>query len=518
MTMFKKWLVLWLFSLLLVLSGCATNPVTGENELSLVSEKTELDIGNKQYQPSRQMQGGDYILEPELTQYVQRIGNRLASVSDRKLPYEFVIINDSTPNAWALPGGKIAIHRGLLLELKSEAELAAVIGHEIVHAAARHGAKGMERGMLLQGALIAAGVASSDSNYSQLVVGAASLGANLVNQSYSRGAELEADFHGIRYMSRAGYDPHAAVHLQETFVRLSKNQKSDALAGLFASHPPSQERVNKNRESVAQLAAGGDIGAARYQKMIARLKRNKPAYSAYEKGRGLLKKKQPKKALIQARKAIKIEPKEALFYSLRGDALLLNKRNRKALAAYNRAVHLNGDFFGHYLKRGRLKQLRGDSVGARSDLLQSIKLLPTATAHYFLGRQYAEEGDRQRAIAHYNKAAGSKSNEGLAAGKALVRLDLPKNPGRYIHSRLALDRQGFVVIQIENSSQLSVDSIRVVAGLKSSKGGLERTQEFRLSKRLPAGKKAQLRTQVQLADRKQLSRLGSQIVSARVSR
>ena len=87
------------------------------------------------------------MIDPELTKYVNEVGQRLAAVSDRKLPYEFVVINNSVPNAWALPGGKIAVHRGLLIELNSEAELAAVLGHEIVHAAARHGAKGMERGI-----------------------------------------------------------------------------------------------------------------------------------------------------------------------------------------------------------------------------------------------------------------------------------------------------------------------------------------------------------------------------------
>ena len=196
----------WGALLLAALAGCATNPVTGKSELSLISEQSELDIGRKQYQPSRQMQGGDYKLEPEITRYVQQVGQRLAAVSDRKLPYEFAVVNDSTPNAWALPGGKIAVNRGLLLELNNEAELAAVLGHEIVHAAARHGAKGIERGVMLQGVLLAAGVAARDSDYSQLAVGAAAVGANLINQVYSRDAELEADHYGMTYMARGGED------------------------------------------------------------------------------------------------------------------------------------------------------------------------------------------------------------------------------------------------------------------------------------------------------------------------
>ena len=149
----QKKIVYLYFILLVAMTGCAVNPVTGKNELSLVSEATEISIGNKQYLPSRQMQGGDYKVSPQVVTYVRNVGQKLAAVSDRDLPYEFNVINDSVPNAWALPGGKIVVNRGLLVELKSEAELAAVLGHEIVHAAARHGAKGMERGMMLQGAI-----------------------------------------------------------------------------------------------------------------------------------------------------------------------------------------------------------------------------------------------------------------------------------------------------------------------------------------------------------------------------
>lgn len=142
--LFRRGLVV--FGMTALAGGCAVNPVTGHNEIAFVSESQELAIGQKNYAPYRQAQGGDYVVEPELTRYVKSVGERLAKVSDRKLPYEFNVINDSTPNAWALPGGKISINRGLLVELRSEAELAAVLAHEIVHAAARHSAQSMERG------------------------------------------------------------------------------------------------------------------------------------------------------------------------------------------------------------------------------------------------------------------------------------------------------------------------------------------------------------------------------------
>src|SRR5690606_10441616 len=155
-------------------------------------------------------------------------------VSDRKLPYEFVVLNNSVPNAWALPGGKIAVNRGLLTHLESESELAAVLGHEIVHAAAGHSANQMERGMLLQGLVLGTAIASSDSDYGQLFVMGANVGAQLVNLKYGRDAELEADHYGMVYMSRAGYDPEGAVKLQKTFVKLNEERRSDWLTGLFS--------------------------------------------------------------------------------------------------------------------------------------------------------------------------------------------------------------------------------------------------------------------------------------------
>ena len=160
------------------ISACGTNPVTKKKEIQFVSQEKEIAIGKENYSPARQSQGGDYIVDPELTAYVQSIGKRLAAVSDRpELPYEFVVLNDSIPNAWAMPGGKIAFNRGLLYELNSEAELAAVMGHEIVHAAARHGAKSMERGVLLQAGMIAVGIGAQNTSYGNLIVGGSQLGA-----------------------------------------------------------------------------------------------------------------------------------------------------------------------------------------------------------------------------------------------------------------------------------------------------------------------------------------------------
>ncbi|MFZ2508002.1 MAG: M48 family metalloprotease, partial [Steroidobacteraceae bacterium] len=242
-----------LLAAFVLLPACSVNPVTGKKELMLVGEGTELQIGQRNFAPMRQAEGGDQQLDPALTSYVQGVGQRLAAVSDRNLPYEFAVLNNSIPNAWALPGGKIAVNRGLLTELKSESELAAVLGHEVVHAAARHSARAMSRGMLIQGGLMAAQVAAHDSDYGNIAMLGAGIGAQLVTQRYNREAELEADSYGIDYMKRAGYDAQGAVSLQETFLRLNARKDGGWLAGMFASHPPSQERLEANRRKAAAL-------------------------------------------------------------------------------------------------------------------------------------------------------------------------------------------------------------------------------------------------------------------------
>ncbi len=475
--------------MLLAAVGCATNPVTGKRELRLVSEAQEIQIGKQNYLPSRQSQGGAYRLDPELTRYIDQVGQKLARVSDRPdLPYEFVVLNNSVPNAWALPGGKIAINRGLLLELGSEAELAAVLGHEIVHAAARHGARSMERGMLLQVGIIATRMASAGEKYADLIVGAAGIGARLINTRYGRNAELESDRYGMKYMLRAGYDPREAVTLQETFVRLSKGRTPGWLEGLFASHPPSQERVAANRRYAASAPTGLKVGRQEYQRRIAGLKATRQAYADYDAGRKALVEGDARKALTLAERAIAGEEREALFYGLRGEALHKLGRKRQAKAMFDQALQRNPDFFAFHLQRGLVEQELGDAAAARADLERSLELLPTATAHYALAGIARQRRAEKEAIDHLRMAAGSPSPLGKRAARELALLELPREPGKYVAVRGGLDDQGRFLVQISNRSPVAVT--RVVIGLQNRAGRVERVP---VRETIPAGRSMTIR-------------------------
>lgn len=441
-------------------AACSVNPVTGKNEFSLVSADQEVSLGQQNYQPSQQAQGGRYYIDPDLQFYVSEVGKKLAAVSDRpNLPYEFVVLNNSVPNAWALPGGKIAINRGLLLHLNNEAELAAVLAHEIVHAAARHSAQQMTRGTLLGAGTQILGMAVGDSSYAQLANTATQLGASAFMARYGRAAELESDAYGMRYMARAGYDPQGAVTLQETFVKLSKGKNPGFLEGLFASHPPSQERVNANRALAKTLPAGNSY-TQRYQQKIAQLKRDEPAYQAEEEAIKALNNKNPQLALSQLDKAVKIQPADGYFWELRGHAWKMQKDFKKADQAFTTAISKNPDLFSHYLARGILRYEQGNKQAAKTDLEHSNQLLKTQAASYLLGELAMQSNNTNAALGYYQSAAQGGGQFGQQAQLRLAALEIPKAPDKYIASQPYV-KNGQLLILLQNRSPVSISNVGI---------------------------------------------------------
>ena len=469
--------VLFLLLSIALTSGCSVNPVTGQRELVLMSTAQEIEMGKQYYVPMQQSQGGEYDVDPALTAYVRRVGNAVASQSGVNLPYEFVVLNNSVPNAWALPGGKIAINRGLLTEMESEAELAAVLGHEAVHAAARHSAQQQSRAMLMQVGVMGTAIAASDSDYGNLIVGGANLAAQLGIAKYGRNAELQADEYGMQYMSKAGYDTQGAVELQQTFVRLSEGRRADWLSGLFASHPPSQARVEANRATAATLPAGGRDGKAEYAAAMARTMQLKPAYEAYDEGRKALADKRIDDALAKADQALELFNGEAHFHALRGDIRLVQKNYDWAVTNYTRAIERREGFFYYHLQRGLARKELGQQATARADLERSLELFPTAPAHAALGDLAKNRGDTQVAVAHYKVAAQSGGDYGKVAAAEAARLELPSNPGAYIPYACSVDSRGMLVVSVRNDAPLAVSRVQVALAYTDSLG---RRQERRL--------------------------------------
>lgn len=410
----------------IIAHGCAVNPVTGKRELSIISPEQEVSMGKKNYIPYQQQQGGAYSVDPNLSRYVTDVGKKLVAVSDRPgLPYEFAVINNSVPNAWALPGGKIAVNRGLLTLLEDEAQLAAVLAHEIVHAAAKHSVQKMQQDMILGITIQAASAATQNTGYGDTIAAGAGLGAGLWSAKYGRSQELQSDEVGMRYMKAAGYDPLAAVELQETFVRLSQQSGNSAANSLFASHPPSKERVSKNTETAKALGVGGNRNRAQYQKAINQITKDADAYKQFDSAVKKAVDGDLPGALGLIDKAIKQQPDESLFHATRGQILLAQKRYSNAESAFLKAKQINPDYYLSHLGLGLGAFHNKRMSAAKTHLLASAKLLPTQTAIFHLGEAELALGNTEQAIAYFQSAA---QQGGELGGKAQARLDALQPP------------------------------------------------------------------------------------------
>ena len=255
------------FALLLscgvLLSACAINPATGQANIVTMSEKRELEIGAEENE--KVMQSMSIVEDKDLIAYVDEVGQRLAAVSDRPdLTFRSTIIDSPEINAFALPGGYVYINRGLLAYLNSEAELAAVLGHEIGHITARHAVQQQSRGSLAKvasgvGGIVAA-VATGSGYIGSQIMDVGSLWAQAGLSGFGREHELEADTLGAEYLLRAGYNPQAVITVvtvlknQEDFNTKVANQQP-SYHGLFATHPRNDTRLQQAISSVGALPA-----------------------------------------------------------------------------------------------------------------------------------------------------------------------------------------------------------------------------------------------------------------------
>ncbi len=228
-----------------VIAGCAVNPVTGEKQFMLVSEDWEVQVDREN---SPHQFSADYgaTQDQALNHYVNQVGTAMAARTHRPhMPYSFRCVNANYINAYAFPGGSIAATRGIMLTLESEAELAALMGHELGHVNARHTARQMSKSMLTQALVagVSAYAASRDELYGDIAATIGMIGAGALLASYSRDNEREADHLGMTYMTQSGYGTGGMVELMDMLNSLHHGS-SDAVSLLFATHPMSQERYD----------------------------------------------------------------------------------------------------------------------------------------------------------------------------------------------------------------------------------------------------------------------------------
>ncbi|HEY9518369.1 MAG TPA: M48 family metalloprotease [Gemmatimonadales bacterium] len=234
-----------------LIAACATNPATGKSEISLVSESQEIEMGNQMLASARATLG--VYPDSGLQRYVRGIGSGLAAASERPgLPWVFEVVEDPEVNAFAAPGGKIFVTRGILAYFGSEAELAGVLGHEIGHVTARHSARQMTREQLAGIGLIAGSIFSSTVAQN---AGALQQGLGLLFLSYSRGDESQADELGFRYMRRLRYDPREMSNTFQTLARVGELSGGGKVPTWASSHPDPGDRFQKAQERAATVPA-----------------------------------------------------------------------------------------------------------------------------------------------------------------------------------------------------------------------------------------------------------------------
>jgi predicted Zn-dependent protease len=257
-----KW-TRWLGFCLLLIAACTMNPATGERQLTLMSEAQEIQIG-AQTHPEVLASFGAYE-DPEWQAYIQGLGSKIAATSERPdLNWTFTVLDDPVVNAMALPGGYIYVNRGILAHFNSEAELVSVLGHEIGHVTARHSVEQMSRAQLAQ---LGLGVAAIASEEFRQYAGLASQGLGILFLKFGRDDENQSDSLGLRYMTRAGYDPHEMPKVFATLDRVTESHGMRGTPEWLSTHPDPGNRIEKIEGRIDRLEPDlqqGTVGRETY--------------------------------------------------------------------------------------------------------------------------------------------------------------------------------------------------------------------------------------------------------------
>jgi predicted Zn-dependent protease len=396
---------LWLFGAAAAgASGCTTSPVTGKKILVGLSREQEHEI-DRQTAPHQFSQDLGAVQDARVNAYVGEVAQRLAPHTHRRdAAYSVRALNANYVNAYTFPAGAMGITRGILVDLKDESELAALVGHEMGHVNARHAAQRQGQALLAEVAIAGLAVAASDSQWAPLVGLGAQIGASALLSSYSRDNEREADALGQQYMVAAGYPARDMTSLHELLVGEEKS-KPGLLQTMFSSHPMSTER----RDTAARLAstryaasAGANPQRERFMDSIASLRRIEPTITACQNGETAMSRKKYAEADTQFAAALRQAPQDYAA-NLR---MAQCQQAQGKLAEARRYAQAARDIYpqeAQALKLGAtLKLAMREPDGALQDLVAFDKLLPGDPGVLFLkGASLEGLGQRRAAAEHY---------------------------------------------------------------------------------------------------------------------
>ena len=408
-----------------LLAGCAANPVTGRQQLMLVSEEKEISI-DKQNSPHQFSADYGPVQDGALNGFINQTGKRIADGSHRPhMPFSFRVVNANYVNAYAFPGGSIACTRGILLSLENEAELAALLGHELGHVNARHTAEQMSKGMLTQAVVGGFSMlAGSQGALGQLASQLGMIGAGALLASYSRDNEREADALGMEYMVRTGYSPKGMIGLMD-ILRSQSEHNPSAIELMFSTHPMSDERYRtalNNSQSKYRSAANLPVYRERYMDNTSRLRTLKGAVEEMQKGERLMGEKKFGEAEARLKNALKMAPDDYTCLVLLSKSNLIQERYRQGIAYAEKAQRVYPQEAQAYYLSGFGKLISEDFSGAYQELNTYEKLLPgNANTIFFKGYTQEKMNHKGNAAHEYRRYLGI-TQEGNKAQYAYTRL------------------------------------------------------------------------------------------------
>ncbi len=402
---------LWLLSVStagLALGGCAIDPVTGKKELVLMGEAEEIALDQQQSPHQFSMDYGP-SQDKALNAYVGEVGMALAAISHRpQMPYSFRGVNAAHVNAYAFPGGSIAVTRGIMAELENEAELAALLGHEIGHVNARHTAERMTKGTLMQLALAGSSgyVRSSEyATYAPFLEKIGGLGAGALLASYSRADEREADRLGMQYMAAAGYNPRGMTGLMDILVKKSQ-YKPSALELMFSTHPMSQERLDTAQQRAATEYVAESKRALlreRYMDHTVAVRRIRPALLELQDGAGSMAGQKFRQAESSFASALEKIPEDYAALLMMAKCKMALEKNQEALQ-YAESAKQAYPGEAHAVQISGITKLALQNFdGAHEEFVRFDQLLPGRSQTRFLtGIALDGMGKRELAAREYN--------------------------------------------------------------------------------------------------------------------
>ncbi len=407
-------------------TGCATNPVSGRSQLMLVSEGQEIQIDKKN---SPHQFSSDYgpSQDTQLNTYIQQTGTNIATQTHRlQMPYSFKCVNAVYINAYAFPGGSIALTRGVLLAMQSEAELAALLGHELGHVNARHTAQQMSKGTLAQ--VLAGGLAiyanSASRVYGQIASQLGSLGAGALLASYSRAHEREADELALQYMTKSSYNPNGMIDLMEMLNRKSK-RTPNVIELMFATHPMSSERLANAKRTINNQYGqflNKPMYRERYMDKTARLRKIKGAIEEMQKAEKEMAKKKYQSAESHLKKALKQAPNDYAALCMMSKVLAMQNKNDQALIYSKKAQDIYPQEAQAHHLHGFTCLRKNKFKAALQDFSTYDRLLPgNPNTLFYLGVSLDGMGHREQAASHYYNYIRSV-NQGQQAQYAHQRL------------------------------------------------------------------------------------------------